>query len=61
MEKSWCLPVALRPNSSSVEGPHVMHVYLENKVIRFPPFTILLFKVAPRVCSNVTVIFDNLL
>ena len=33
MEKSWCLPVASCPNSSSAQGPHVVHVYLRNKVI----------------------------
>ena len=55
MEKCWCLPVASCPNSSPTEGPHVVHAYLENKVISFPPFTILVFKVAPRGCSNVTI------
>ena len=41
------LPVALYPNSSSSEGPHVVHVYLENKVAWFPPFTVLVFELTP--------------
>ena len=60
MKKRWCLPVALCPNSSYVEGPHVVHAYLEDKVIRFPRFTVLVFKVVLRACSNVT-IYENYL
>ena len=55
MEKGWCLPVALCPNTSSSEGPYAVHAYLENKVIRFPPFTVLVFELAPRAFSNIAI------
>ena len=55
MKKSWCLPVASCRNSSSSEWLHAVHACLENKVVRFPPFTVLVFELTPKAFSNITI------